>query len=105
MGMAILMPLRMTDDHFLRILREVAEDTPKVKFSRHARERLQERRFTTVQVLRCIRTGFLYEPVHQDARGDWKCTLRHVWAGDEIKVAVALKRDGRGDWIAVLTVF
>jgi hypothetical protein len=105
MGMATLIQLRMTDHHFLRIVREVAEDTRKLKLSKHARERMAERSFTSSQIFTCIRRGAIYEPVHQDVRGDWKCTLRHVWAGDEIKVAIALKRNDRGDWIAILTVF
>ncbi|HEY0297204.1 MAG TPA: DUF4258 domain-containing protein [Bordetella sp.] len=95
----------MSDDHFLRIVREVAQDTSRMKLSKHARERMAERGFTTPQVYSCIRRGAIHEPVHQDIRGDWKCTLRHVWAGDEIRVAIALKRNSRGDWIAVLTVF
>lgn len=105
MGMATLISLHMSDDHFLRIVREVARDTSKMKLSRHAHARMAERGFSLSQVYACIRRGSIYEPVHQDIQADWKCTLRHIWAGDEIKVAIALKRNDRGDWIAVLTVF
>jgi len=95
----------MTDSFFLRIIREVAADTSRVKFSRHALDRMEERGFTTGQVYTCLQRGGIHEPVHQDVRGDHKCTLRHLCAGDEVRVAVALKRNGRGEWIAVLTVF
>ncbi|WP_345250432.1 DUF4258 domain-containing protein [Pigmentiphaga soli] len=95
----------MTDANFLRILRELSSVTANIKLSRHARERMSERGFTVAQIYACVRRGVIYEPVHQDVRGDFKCTLRHTHAGDEIHVAVALKRNARGDWIAVLTVF
>lgn len=105
MAMVTLIPLRMSDSHFLRIVREVAKDTARMKLSRHAKERMEGRGFSISQVFACIRRGAIYEPVHQDVRGDWKCTLRLVWAGDDIRVAIALKRNDQGIWIAVLTVF
>jgi len=89
----------------LRIIREIAEDTARVMFSRHAKDRMKERGFTSRQVYACLRRGVIYEPVHQDVRGDHKCTLRHLCAGDDVRVAVALKRNSRSEWIAVLTVF
>lgn len=105
MGMTIPIPLRMTDDRFITIIQEIAKKTERVKFSRHAKKRMKERGFTSGQVYTCLRRGVIYEPVHQDVRGDHKCTLRHLCAGDDVRVAVALKKDNRGCWIAILTVY
>jgi len=38
-------------------------------------------------------------------RGDVRVTLRHLNAGDEVHVAVALKKGIQGKIIAVITVF
>ncbi|ALM86998.1 DUF4258 domain-containing protein [Bordetella sp. N] len=103
--MSDVIPLRLSGHQFLRIVRGLATDTVNVKFSGHALDRMRERGYTTTQVYACIRKGSLYEPVHQDIRGDYKCTLRHICSGDEVKVAIALKRNDRGGWIAVITVF
>jgi hypothetical protein len=102
MGMATPIPLRMTDDHFLRIIRQVAQETVRVKFPIQAKARMAQRGISAGQVYACLRNGSLYEPVHQNVRGDHKCTLRHVCAGDDVKVAVVLKRNGRGEWTAIL---
>jgi len=105
MGMTNLVPLPMSDHSFLVTIRALAVDTAKVKISRHASQRMVERKITMTQILACLRRGSIYEAAHQDIRGDWKATLRHVWAGDDVRVAVALKKNSQGEVIAVITVF
>jgi len=95
----------MSDHSFLTTVRALAFDSSTVKVSRHASERMVQRKISMTQVLECLRRGSIYEAAHQDVKGDWKATLRHVWAGDEVCVAVALKRNSDGDVIAVITVF
>ena len=57
------------------------------------------------QIYACLRHGVIDEPGHLNIRGNWKCTLRHIHAGDEVKVVTVIERDENGDWIAVVTVF
>jgi hypothetical protein len=56
-------------------------------------------------VLTCLRKGNIYESAHIDIKGDCRLTLRHVCAGDDIRVAVAVKRDTNNKTVAVITVF
>jgi hypothetical protein len=98
-------PLRFNDVSLLRKLREVAQDSGQVFFTPHAKARMKQRRITRPQVLACLRQGSIDEPAHQNIRGNWQCTVRHVHAGDLVRVAAVLERDENGDLIAVITVF
>jgi len=105
MGMAEPIPFKISDASFLRIIRQLAQDSGNVYFEAHARKRMRQRKITNSQVLACLRQGHICEPAHQDIRGRWKCTLQYRWAGDEVHVATALERDEDGEWVAVVTVF
>lgn len=105
MGMVEPLPFRLNDANLLRLVREIAQDTGKVFITRHAKRRMRERSITPTQVYACLRQGSVSEPAHEDIGGDWKCTLVHRHAGDEVHVAAAVRRDENGDWIAVVTVF
>ena len=83
----------------------MAEDSGQVFFTPHAKTRMKQRRITRTQVLACLRQGSIDEPAHQNIRGNWQCTVRHVHAGDLVRVAAALERDENGHLIVVITVF
>lgn len=104
-GMAEPIPLRMNDVAMRRIIRDLAKDSVNVFIGEHARKRMRKRHITRPQVEKCLLKGLISEPAHRDAHGDWACTLHYQWAGDDVCVAVALKSDGNGSWIAVVTVF
>lgn len=89
----------------LRLIRELARDSDNVFIGGHARRRMKQRHITRTQVEKCLMKGSISESAHRDARGDWACTLHYQWAGDDVCVAVAIKCDEEGDWIAVVTVF
>jgi len=103
--MATSLPLKLNDANMLKLVREAAQDTSRVFFERHAKQRMRERRITPKLVLNCLRQGVIDESAHLNIRGDWKCTLRHVTAGEEIRVVAVLERDEQGNWIAVVTVY
>ncbi|MFO1255825.1 MAG: DUF4258 domain-containing protein [Sphingomonadaceae bacterium] len=52
-------PMRMNDASALKLLREIAEDSGRVIFTRHALQRMRQRKVSTAQVLTCLRRGIL----------------------------------------------
>lgn len=96
----------MTEHTALRLIREIAADSSRVFLSAHARQRMRERHISVRQVFECLKRGQIAEPPHQDTRGDWKCTVSWLHAGDDVNVAVAFKRDEQsGELLIVITVF
>lgn len=77
--MAEPVPMRMSDQAALKLLREIAGDSASVIFTKHARE-----------------------PVALDQHGNWKLTVTHRVAGVELHVAVAIDVPVRA---IVITVF
>ncbi len=51
---------------------------------------------------RCLRHGTLVEGPYRDLHGYWRCTLRHLTAGDEVHVVVAFESRER---LIVITVY
>ena len=105
MGMANIIPIRLNDANAIRIVRSLAAKSSDVYLLQHARERMRQRGITLKQVLSCLRSGFISECAHVDIKGDWRFTMRHIIAGDDINVAVALKQKAEGKMVAVITVF
>ena len=105
MGMVSITPIRLNDANALRIVREISTNSANVYVVPHARARMRQRNITLKQILCCLRFGCISESVHLDIRGDWKLTMRHLSAGDDVTVAIALKQGTRGGMIAVITVF
>ena len=103
--MAIPVPLPLNDANMLRVIRELAQDSGNVFVEPHAKQRMRQRHITLTQVIECLRKGVIDEPAHTNIRGNWKCTLRHLHAGDVIRLVAAIEKDENGDWIAVVTVF
>ncbi|ANE54454.1 hypothetical protein AYM39_04120 [Methylomonas sp. DH-1] len=104
-GMAVIKYLNMTDSDALKILRECAADDGRVFFSRHAIDRMMERKITRPQVLSCLEKGKITESPCRDPKGDWRCTLEHYTAGSVVTVAVAIKHNNNGERTVIVTVF
>lgn len=64
---------------------------------------MRERRITTTQVERCLKNGVIIEAPVRAAKGNWKCTMSVLSAGVEVRVALALDRDKRGNRIIIIT--
>lgn len=105
MGMQKILFLPLNDTNALRVVRETARQSCNVFLVEHAKVRMRQRRITLIQVLTCLRKGNIYESAYIDIKGDCRLTLRHVCAGDDIRVAVAVKRDTNNKTVAVITVF
>lgn len=104
MGMAKVAPLRLSDAGFVRKVRAIAKDSYRVVVTRHARQRMKQRRIDMHQVMECLRKGIIFEPAHLTIDGDWKATLEHRCAGDVVRVAVAIERQADGELAVVVTV-
>ena len=95
-------PLRMNDATALRVLREIAEDSARVIFTKHASQRMRQRKVSPVQVIACLQRGIIREPVALDLHGNWKLTVSHRVAGKDLDVAVAIDVPNRA---IIITVF
>lgn len=88
-------PMRLNDANALKLLREIAEDSSKVIFVKHAKQRMKTRQATPVQVLECLRKGVIREPVALDLHGNWKLTVSHRVAGVDLNAVVAIELPSR----------
>jgi hypothetical protein len=102
--MGTVQPIRLTDAGFLKKLRTIAKHSDRVVLTFHAKQRMKKRRINMHQVLECLRKGRIYEPAHLTIEGDWKATLEHQYAGDVVRVAVAIEKQEDGDLAVVVTV-
>ena len=97
--------LELTRRSALKIIRELAEDSSKVIITHHARERMQQRNITDIQIFRCLLHGNMQDSPYRDPRGSWKMKLENKSAGDVVKVVIALDCDSNGNYIVVITTF
>lgn len=94
--------MRMNDATALKVLREIAQDSAQVIFTKHANQRMRQRKVSPVQVLTCMQRGIVSESVALDVHGNWKLTVTHRVAGKDLDVAVAIDVPKRA---IVITVF
>lgn len=102
--MGTAQPIQLSDAGFIKKLRNIVKDSHRVVLTKHARQRMKQRRINQRQVMECLSKGRIYEPAHLTIQGDWKATLEHQYAGDLIRVAVAIERQDDGDLAVVVTV-
>lgn len=86
-------------------MQEAGEERRRLLFSKHAEERMQQRKIGRRQILQVLRTGTISEPLHQDVRGDWRCNVSGRHAGMYLTVAVVFKQKPDGAWVVVATAF
>lgn len=94
----------MNDRILARRIGECAKDSSKVIWTIHAKKRLQQRKVSLAQALEVLRAGTVVERAHRDIRGNWKCTLGKLVAGDRVKVAAVLIERGSNHSVVVVTV-
>jgi Domain of unknown function (DUF4258) len=103
--MAKIIPIQLSDKAALGIARECAKYTSRVMFCGHALQQMKKRGITAKQVKDCLLKGRVYEPVHRDIKGDWRMTIEHQMSCLTIRVAIAIKYNGNGEKIIVVTAF
>lgn len=97
-------PIALNDQNMLDVVRRIAKDSANIVWTQHSKQRMQERKITTSQVMKVLHRGFIKESVYQTPSGDWKCTMSHVIAADEISVALAVRWDA-SSLIVIITVY
>lgn len=103
--MSKVTPIRPTTKKALEWLKEAGKGARPLVFTEHAELRMKQRRIGRRQVLETLRNGTISEPLHQDARGDWRCNVSWFYAGVRLTVGVVFKINDRGEWVVVATVF
>ena len=96
--------MHLSDAGFLRKLRAIVRDSDRIVLTKHARQRMGQRRINQRQIVECLRKGRICEPVHLTIQGDWKATLEHQYAGDVVRVAVAIERQEDRELAVIVTV-
>lgn len=104
MGMGTVQSLRLSDAGFLKKLRAIAKDSDRVVLTKHAKQRMRQRRVNYRQIMECLRRGRICEPAHFTIHGDWVATLEHQYAGDAVRVVVAIERQEDSELAVVVTV-
>ena len=102
--MGPVQPMHLSDAGFLRKLRAIVRDSDRIVLTKHAKQRMGQRRINQRQIMECLRKGRIYEPVHLTIQGDWKATLEHQYAGDVVRVAVAIERQEDRELAVIVTV-
>lgn len=100
--MAEIIPITLTTQHAIKVIRELAKDTDNIVIIAHAKMRGRQRRISRRQVELCVQRGIITEGPFVNAQGNWQVTLQRQAAGEEIECAVAI------DWgrkLIVITSF
>ncbi len=98
--------MRITPANAKKRIAEVAKDSAKVIFTRHANERSSQRSITRKQVINCLTHGcFTEDPYWDQMNGGYKFTMQTVDSGERVSVAAALYKNDNGDYVVVITVF
>ncbi|EOX4945738.1 TPA: DUF4258 domain-containing protein [Vibrio parahaemolyticus] len=90
-----------------KLINELASNhTARVFIGSHARERMEERGVTRMQIFQVLsnKHSRITEAPHQTPRGDWKCNLQGMAAGEIVEVVVSLKRHEDDPSAFVVTV-
>ena len=89
----------------LQLIREISADSCKVFYTQHAEKRMNQRKITRTQVMRCLQKGSITEGPARGTRGNWELKMEVYSAGDPVAVVAALENDGEGNYILVITTY
>ncbi|EDX0371751.1 DUF4258 domain-containing protein [Salmonella enterica] len=101
--MADIIPYPLTRSKALEIIRDLARTSSRQFYTRHAKERMRERGFSTTDVLDCLQKGRISEGPFQAANGNWQFTMVWFRAGAHIQVVAALDTDDEGNYLIIIT--
>lgn len=98
----------LTEGTARQIINNLAErHTDRIRWSKHVKERMQERGVTTGQILTLLKSkhSVFREGPYQETNGDWKFNLKGMAAGALIERAVALKNHQHSPSSILVTVW
>lgn len=100
--MAEIVPLRLTTDQALRMIRKLAADSDNIVVVGHARKRRLQRKVSRRQIELCVQRGTISEGPFFNQHGNWQVNLFRHAAGEELTCTVAIEWATR---LIVVTVF
>jgi hypothetical protein len=101
---AKVVPLRLSADRALEILRFAGADSGRVEWTEHVLERMEERSITAKQVLDCLAKGTMIKGPTQE-KGSWKCKLQWITAGVQLDVVAAIDLNEEPVVTIIITVY
>ena len=97
-----VVPMDLSSDQALRIIRKIAETSGSVILTNHAKKRMIARGITRRQMDICIEKGVVTEGPFKNSKGDWQLNITRVAAGEDITCVVAIDWPNR---LVVITTF
>ena len=95
-------PTKLSKRQAQVVIREFAKNSRDVVPVAHARQRLNQRRFTRRQMMICLQKGVVTEGPALNSRGHWQANVTRLAAGEEMTCVVVIEWDQR---LVVRTVF
>lgn len=89
----------------MKLLKEIANDSSRVIFTKHAEKRMYSRKITRIQVLKCLTHGRIVKGPAPSIKGNMEMKMEVMSAGELIAVVAALEKDDSGNFVVVVTVF
>jgi hypothetical protein len=98
----------LTEGTARQIINNLAEyHTDRIRWSKHVKERMQQRGVTTGQILTLLKSkhSVFREGPFQEANGDWKFNLKGMAAGTVIELTVVLRNHQQAPSSILVTVW
>ena len=86
-----------------KLIRRIAINSANVFFTPHAKVRMRARKFTDLQVIKCLQTGVVTEGPFSNMHGNWQVNVEAYHSGQNLKVVAAIEADDKGNRIIVIT--
>ncbi|DBA08415.1 TPA: DUF4258 domain-containing protein [Pseudomonas aeruginosa] len=101
--MSQLLPFPLSKRKALEIIREIAQTSGRVFYTKHARGRMQERCISMPDVMDCLEKGQITEGPFQPPNGSWQFTIAWFRAGSPLQVVGAIDTDEDGNYLVIVT--
>lgn len=101
----VVVAMDLTPANAKKYISGIAQNSNRIFYTKHANQRMKERKITTFQVECCLRHGKVAENPYRDEHGNWMVKLEVLTAGDSVTVVVAIDRDSKGELILVITSY
>lgn len=98
----------LTEGTARQIINNLAEyHTDRIRWSKHVKERMQQRGVTTGQILTLLKSkhSVFREGPFQETNGDWKFNLKDMAAGTVIELTVVLRNHQQSPSSILVTVW
>ena len=103
--MTNIVPMRINANEAKKRISLAAEISGRVFISKHAKDRMKQRRVTRRSILRCLSKGaFVEQPYWSQTHGNYHFSMQTMDAGEVVKVVAALGENEQGDYVLIVTV-